>query len=76
MLCQQISELPLLAGIVISSADTAEILFLMKFSTFGRTLLAKGVCFSPVLTYLGSSSVHLGRTSKALSALQKSLSRA
>lgn len=29
--------------------------------------------FSPSLTYPGSSSVHLGRTSKALSALQKSL---
>lgn len=70
---QQISELPLLAGII-SSADIAEILFLMKFSTFGRALLAKGVWFSPALTHLGSSFVHLGRTSKDLFAVQKSLS--
>lgn len=50
-----------------------EILLLMKLGTSGRALLAEGVWFSPAVTYLGSSPVRLGRTSRALSALQTSL---
>ena len=43
VLHQHISELSLLAGIIIFSADTVEILLLMKLGTSGRALLAEGV---------------------------------
>lgn len=72
MLYQQISELSLFAGIIISSADTVEIL-LIKLGASGRALLTEGVWFSPAVTYPGSSPVHLGRTSRSLSVLQMSL---
>lgn len=72
MLHQQISELAVLTGIIISSADTVEMLLLMKLGTSGRALLAEGVWFSPAVTYPGNSPVHLGRTYRA-SALQASL---
>ena len=63
----------LLAGIKISSADTVEILLLMKLGTSRGALPAEGVWFSPAVTYHGSSPVHLGRTSRALFALQIAL---
>lgn len=72
MLQQQISELAVLAGIIISSADMVEILLLMKLGTSGGALLTEGVWFSPAVTYPGNSPVHLGRTSRA-SAIQASL---
>lgn len=62
MLHQQISDLSLLAGIIISAADMVEILLLMKLGTSGRALLAAGVWFSPAMTYTRSSSMHLDRT--------------
>lgn len=68
MLHQQISEISQLAGLI-SSSDVVEILFLMKFGTSGKVLLTEGVWFSPAMTYRGSSPVHLGRTSRALSVL-------